>query len=591
MTEKTISENLKEAKFILLRSSTKKPLIEKGGHWKYDGWKDELLSFQQANAELLKGFNVAVVCGINEFICIDCDTLELSQMCEGLLPKTYSEQTCSGGYHYFYRTHDKIPNLNIKDNKTHFGEIRSSDEKNGYTTIFPSTARSKYDGQLHEYKILTEVEEIPYITFEQLKQVIQKFMTIEKTQASQGLSEELKNKLSQFPELLTLFNGDISGFVSRSEAEQSLTNKLRARDFEKEEVYKIVANSKIGKLKEKPLSYWELMWDKSLNYVTSAKKTEVIENSEPLKVMNLQDYHNYKPSKDFIISENLNPCESTMLYAPSGFCKSLLMLYQAVCIASGKKYLQKYKTQKLPVLILSAENSIATDKIRISQILTGLKIRSKKIPLYVLPRQECQDIFHIGFRCQLEKFIQENKIKVLYLDTINPLTPELDDNKAKDVTKFFNSFCKPLIDDYKISIVFLHHTGKTENNYLGSVKWKANCDNVLRIDRKGLTNILKIYNEKNRTGEKPVQEVEINFSDKNISFRFLGESNPAVFTSKKKISQEEFFILKLEEFCKPEWERMEIYEVLKSQKIKFKVTGGKNSTLERAISKWRKQNE
>jgi hypothetical protein len=275
-------------------------------------------------------------------------------------------------------------------------------------------------------------------------------------------------------------------------------------------------------------------------------ESERLEESKPLKFWTIADYKNFKPDKSWIIKDRVYPSQIEMTYAPSNSFKSLFMLYQAIIIAHGKKrFLDKFPVRKRNVGILSAENSKKTDKERIEKIMRGLKIRKKDIHLYILPRESCGDMLNSEFKRKVVDFVVEKDIRVLYLDTINPLTPEIDDNKAKDVTRVFNELLKTL-SDMGVYVSFLHHTDKQGNSFLGSTKWKANCDSVFRVERKGLESQFKLFCEKSRDGESNVLDVRISFTEKAINFYLLAESEPTIFkkTGKiPKIEQQKAWIL------------------------------------------------
>ena len=306
--------------------------------------------------------------------------------------------------------------------------------------------------------------------------------------------------------------------------------------------------------------------------------------------MKIQDLKNYKHKPKYIIQELLEENEICMGFGQTGGFKSFDMAYRMVCIASGKKVYGKYKTKPCPIAWLSAEDSIKTNKERVVKIMRGLKLR-KKIPLYILPRSDCGNLLSMGFKEAIFDFCKDKGIKVLVMDTINPLTPEIEDNKAKDVTKLFNDFLKPLSDIYNVAPVFLHHTDKLGRAFLGSTKWKANAENVYRFERKGIQSTYKIYHEKNKSGEAPVLEIGIEFKEKEINFKLIDTSEAKVYSSKRKMSQAEFFKLKLNELVEDtETERKEIYEILIEAGVKINVDkNNKNSTLDRVISEWRKE--
>lgn len=313
-------------------------------------------------------------------------------------------------------------------------------------------------------------------------------------------------------------------------------------------------------------------------------KTE--QEQEPLEVMTVRNFDDYKEPKNWIIKDIIYPKETAMIYAPTNSLKSMIILYQAVCIASGRKYLNHFKVKQSPVLFLSGEDGIKTTKMRLRQIRKGLGLRKKDIPLYILPRNKCQDLYEIEER--ITNFIIENKIKVLYLDTGIMFFSEFDDNKAKDVIHIFK-LLKKFNDDLGVHITFLHHTTKVEQTYLGSMKWKGLSDVVWRVSREKLSNHIKVYNEKAKTGEQGTLKIELKNENpdfkksKKTEFILLSQGDlPEIFSKDKKMTQAEFFKLKLNELCRQGMDRVEIFSIFTKHKIKFS-----RASLDRAISIWR----
>lgn len=591
-----ISEYLKEAGFIAIRPNSKKPLVGEG-----QDWNDSILNYNQACDEIDKGNNVAIVCGYNGFIMPDCDSDELYNAFTSIMYWTYEEKSISGMKHLIYRA-DWVTSLEdnqvlkAKDGK-HLGEIRCCRQ---YVVIAPSKAKDEKKGifDVRPYEI-TQDRPVISISKQDIANVLsllgqKDIISQEKTSKGIKLDSHVLEQIRSDSELSKLFDGDISDFPSRSEAEASLVFKLVARGFDKETIFKIMANTKIDRWNESPLSYRNRTFEKAIALVTESKEgwengknTTIVNINQALNVMTLNDYRKYKIDKRYIIEGRIYKKYNEMRYAPSGFFKSIYSLYEAVCIASGRKLLNRFRVKKNPVLYVSAENAIETDKPIIEKICKGLKIKTSKLPFYVLPRQECEDIMSEQFQSKLARTIEEKGIKVIYLDTINPLTPALDDNKGKEVTQVFARFLKPIQDKYGCYICFLHHTTKQESSFLGSMKWKANADIVTRLERKGLLYFFKIYNEKNRRGESNTLEVKISFGEDKITFDLIAESSPEIFSKRKKMTQAEFFALKLNEFFKgrkrEDITRNEIFEAFEENKIKFS-----RASLDRAIGEWRK---
>ena len=85
------------------------------------------------------------------------------------------------------------------------------------------------------------------------------------------------------------------------------------------------------------------------NWCSKANKEELLpllEKSKKLKVMHVTELLKHKTITKPIIKNVKYEQQVEMGFAPSRSFKSLYYLYQAVCIASGRKFLNKFKTRK-----------------------------------------------------------------------------------------------------------------------------------------------------------------------------------------------------------------------------------------------------
>jgi len=89
------------------------------------------------------------------------------------------------------------------------------------------------------------------------------------------LETSLKDVLEKDERVKKLFEGDIKGFVSRSEAEQSLVCHLIGLDFDKQQIFKIMASCKIGKWQTANIHYRDLTFKKALEVISKKKKEDV----------------------------------------------------------------------------------------------------------------------------------------------------------------------------------------------------------------------------------------------------------------------------------------------------------------------------
>lgn len=89
------------------------------------------------------------------------------------------------------------------------------------------------------------------------------------------LETSLKDILEKDERVKKLFEGDIKGFVSRSEAEQSIVCHLIGLGFDKQQIFKIMASCKIGKWQTANLNYRDLTFKKALEIISKQKKEDV----------------------------------------------------------------------------------------------------------------------------------------------------------------------------------------------------------------------------------------------------------------------------------------------------------------------------
>lgn len=605
--EQTISQvsyNLPDNRYIPLRQFTKKPLKEQ--------WNNNPISRIDANQYLNDNYNIGFLLG-NGYICLDCDSLELQLAIEQLIKqKTYTQKSAKRGLNqYIFKINFKQESLSLSFRGNEVGEILAdtTTSKGKQVVLSPSKYKITTEdavknsnlqnniNEIREYLILEDIEPTE-ITKEELLQVILQFDSKFNKDLEKKYYEEREKYNNDLIDDIRITEVLSTGGMKKDNQGQYFgsnpwhgsstghnffinPNKNLAYCFRcdcaispakaialNEGILNNCSDSLRGmdfiKTKEAAREKYGLQVPPSLN-------ASIIEKKKPeLNWMTIKDYEEYKSSKDYIIENLMFPAEIGMSYAPSSNMKSLSMMHMALCISSGKKYF-KFKVKPCAVGILSAENSIKTDKERLRKIMRGLGIRKKNIPLYILPRSQCGDILSLGFKESIFDFIREKQIKVLFMDTINPLTPEIDDNKAKDVTKVFREVFKILSDEYKIAVWFLHHTDKMGNSFLGSIKWKSNADTIFRIQRDGLSNVFRIYNEKNREGETNTLEIEIEFLEKKINFKLLNESKPEIFkkvgrkSSQSKILKEKITIM----LSKKPMSRGNIIKDFKLNKIKI----------------------
>ena len=97
------------------------------------------------------------------------------------------------------------------------------------------------------------------------------------------ISEEIKEKISGDKEIMAFMEGNLQGKASRSEAEMSLVCRLVRVGLEKDKIFSVMSNCKLGKWQEASISYRELTYKKAIALVTEEKDMVVLIKGEARK--------------------------------------------------------------------------------------------------------------------------------------------------------------------------------------------------------------------------------------------------------------------------------------------------------------------
>lgn len=308
-----------------------------------------------------------------------------------------------------------------------------------------------------------------------------------------------------------------------------------------------------------------------------SKNTQKNNKSGELEVLTYSDLKKFRANKNFIIENFLYPGSVTMLYAPPAQFKSLISTGMGFAISNGIEFMGM-KTKKSPVLYLDGENSQSIMKERAEQIHKGFRLKRNKFPLYFLQGGLLMDSkknINILYLAQIEEIIKKNKIKVLFFDTLHRFCL-YDENSSDDLNKLYTQVFKPLADELKIAVVFLHHSTKS-GGYRGSGDFLGMVDVSYRVERKAKTGEFKIINEKCRSGEVPEIVGEIIFGEDYIRFNKLNECHDKTESLNKLVGVTQ----KIEELFdeSSKLSRKDIISFLEMQKFDF----GSTKSIDRAL--------
>src|SRR5262249_31602144 len=173
------------------------------------------------------------------------------------------------------------------------------------------------------------------------------------------------------------------------------------------------------------------------------------------------------------------------LVGASGSYKSFIALDRALCIASGRPYLDVYKVRQGPVLYIAAEGGGGLKR----RVEAGVKhhgVPAGPHPLY--PGESALDFKQPdgrGEREELAAIIKEDMGGALEYGVVDTLERNLrgDENSTEDMGKFLDT-ASFLRDEFKATVEIIHHTGKdASRKERGSTALRGAVDSLYLVKK------------------------------------------------------------------------------------------------------------
>jgi hypothetical protein len=537
-----IPPQLKNLKFCRIKKGTKKP-FEKD-------WTNK--PYSNINiTPFLPLENYGVLCGYEDLAVIDCDEESLQVAVDTLLPKTFKVKTGGGGTHNYYF----IPNLKqkiiLEAEGKHLGEVQS----HGTQVVAPNSTHP--NGK--KYEVIEDCE-ITRLSLDELYSVIKNFTKETKETEVMAKAEvkldsnidslsitdvwgtsNLKNRKNEyygehpihgsdggmnfwvnpFKNTWHCFRCDSGGgplsaiAVKEGIIQCSEANRGNLRGSKAFEAIKI-AQEKYGLKKE------QLKQHKK----EEPKQEEKDENQ--IKILWDKELQNYvEEGTEWIIDKMLPNKSVGILTGKRGTLKTFITLLIAYSVASGRKFLDTFKTEKGGVIYLDKENGINIMKKRTQMIKNGMKLdENLDVGFICFSQLKIDKSFDLLL---LEKAIEKHKPKLLIVDTYRRGI-SFDENDAGAVSKLFVDMLRPLSEQFNISILLIHHNRKGGGGEVpdemdeirGSSDLANYADVILKTERKGDTLILKQLKNRSLQEEKPIK-IGINFEENLVTFTYKGE--------------------------------------------------------------------
>lgn len=518
-------------RFCKVLKGTKKPFEQ--------GWTSKPYEWSQIQEHINKEQNYGILCGFGDLAVIDSDTPELQKHIEKVLPITFRVKTGSGGVHnYFFVPELKekiILTTGIGSIEKHWGEVQS------YGTQVVGAGSIHPNG--NKYQIALD-NPITKITLPELLSAISPFRK-EVINTFEAQREEIKTYGSKIDDLRVSSIWGLSGMKKQGDewyGSHPVHSSEGGMNFWindlKNTWHCFRCNSGGGSLsaiavKEGIINCSDaqrgaLRGEKALQTILIAKQKYGLKddykldldkvpfqaqtNNKDLVIWTYKDFEQLKKDENFLVQDVIYPKTVTMLYSPPAEFKSILCLLMAMSVATGKDWL-KFKTQQCPVLYCDKENNDQIIKDRLMGLFKGENYENSEFPLYILRRNG--DLLNEKFIEKLKKTVKEKEIKLIFFDTLHRFA-DYDENVSDDINRLYTFVFQPLVEEYGVSIVFLHHT-KKDGGYRGSGDFLGMVDTAYGVyrERNGekRTGKFRIVNEKSRGGEIETILGEIDFGE------------------------------------------------------------------------------
>lgn len=247
-----------------------------------------------------------------------------------------------------------------------------------------------------------------------------------------------------------------------------------------------------------------------LDYINNNSEEDICEVKK--MIVSSKDLESKRVIKPEYLIESLLPVQGlSFLVGPSGSRKSQTAIYWAECVANAKQVYNKYKVKQGRVLYVNEEMNEGTLQMYSDEIKKALKVygTSTDVDYTTFNDLKFNSIKDISYK-KLKTLMSLNRYDLIIFDSMKRFI-EFEENNADEVSKWYNTVVKPFYNNYKTSILMIHHAKKEQ---LGKTQYTINkrdlirgssdfaniCDMINYIDiiPKARREQIKLYQIKNR---------------------------------------------------------------------------------------------
>lgn len=181
---------------------------------------------------------------------------------------------------------------------------------------------------------------------------------------------------------------------------------------------------------------------------------------------------------DWIIHELFSAGSVSLLVGEGGTKKTYSLLDAALCVATGKPWLDRPVSQGA-VLIIDEESGDRRIKRRISEVMRGHGVDDMTLAWVTLAQFNLTTKADID---EVDKLIVHTGAKLVIIDALADVALGADENAVKDMQPLFMGL-RGLAEQYQCAIVLIHHANKA-GTYRGSSAIKGAVDALIMVESK-----------------------------------------------------------------------------------------------------------
>jgi hypothetical protein len=299
--------------------------------------------------------------------------------------------------------------------------------------------------------------------------------------------------LSKDPKLRKLIEQDYSDFGNdRSDAEASIVSKLIFYGLSKETIFSVM-NEHTLKWKNKPTSYKELTYKKTLDFAKKRAKEQYdrffpASNKKTSAAMKL-DAVTLKellaegiPIIKWRVFPLVPASGITMVVGDPESCKTWFSMLLSLCCSAGADFLNTYATEKCSVLYVDKENGKVALHNRLARLKYGHGFEYDFGDFFTATDIEFK-LDGPEVMQMLSSFIRKHNVKLVVFDSIVRFL-DGDENSANDVSRLFQSLKTITATHEDLSFVYIHHRPKSGIAARGSGDFLAAPDVSIQLTSK-----------------------------------------------------------------------------------------------------------